>query len=132
MTLWASAENTVGIVVANLPLLRKPFEKLFKTIIGTTSTGTTNAADRTPNDNYNSFMMQSHRSQTARKSRVEGLPGRGTRLPSEGDSESEKGILEVPAKDERASGLFGGIMKTTKVTVHEDATGGRTNSRHAR
>ena len=127
MTLWATAENTVGIVVANLPLLRKPFEKLYKSWLGSTITGNTNPA--TPSGTYNSFMMQSHLSRATRKSRGEGLKGYGTRLPGESDDESDKAILQQSENEGQSYMPSGGILKTTKVTVVEDGKSEHTATR---
>jgi hypothetical protein len=118
MTLWATAENTVGIMVANLPLLRKPFEKLFRSFIST-NTGNAYSSDKAPGDQYYAFRMQSYRSQGKRRSTMEGIKGRSARLPSTGDDESDKAILELPDQDIPMRRPSAGILRTTEVTVSQ-------------
>ncbi|KAJ8112140.1 hypothetical protein OPT61_g5426 [Boeremia exigua] len=118
MTLWATAENTVGIVVANLPLLRKPFERIFRSLLQSTSNGTTNA-DKTREEHFSDFRMQSYRSRSARRSRVEALHNRMGNMPAAGDYESDKAILDDKEKEERSYGSPTGIVKTTEVTVSD-------------
>ncbi len=118
MTLWATAENTVGIVVANLPLLRKPFERLFKFLLHTRSTETT--TDKTRKEHFSDFKMQSYRNQTARRSRMEANNSRMRSVMGEGDDESDKAILEDTEKENERYELSTGIMKTTEVTVSDN------------
>lgn len=120
MTLWATAENTVGIMVANLPSLRKPFKKLFRSILQSTNTGNVYSSNKAPGEHYDTFRMQSYRTESRRKSMMEGMKGRSARLPSTVDDESDKAILKESDKDLTRHRMSPVIFKTTEVTVHHD------------
>jgi hypothetical protein len=130
MTLWATAETTVGIMVANLPPLRKSFEKLFKSFLQSTSTGGMNTTGTRAGNTSNAFQMQSYRSQTRHRSMMDGLAGYGTRQ-SMSDNGSDKAILEASDGEHGRQMPSQGIVKTTEVTVCESEevwqkdTGGR-------
>ena len=117
MTLWATAENTVGIIIANLPLLRKPLERLLSSLLPSTHTGDEYTTHRMPGGNYNSFRLQSCRSQGKHKSTTKSVKARSARLPISGDNESDEAILGGLDREEKRHGSFKGIMKTTEVTV---------------
>jgi hypothetical protein len=118
MTLWATAETTVGIMVANLPPLRKSFEKLFKSFLQSTSTGDMDTTGTRAGNTSNAFRMQSYRTQTRRQSMMDGL--RGYRAgQSISDNESDKAILEGSEGENGPQRPSQGIVKTTEVTVRE-------------
>ncbi|KAJ4357101.1 hypothetical protein N0V95_002757 [Ascochyta clinopodiicola] len=114
LTIWSSAELSIGILIASLPPLRKAFDHLFQKILPSTLANT-----KTPNSAYgygrstngNHIRLDTYENNKRHKSVH---PGESM---LDGDSDSERAILE----DEGGKGV--GIMKTTKVTVLEENEG---------
>ncbi|KAF2996233.1 hypothetical protein E8E13_003240 [Curvularia kusanoi] len=113
--IWSSAELSIGILIASLPPLRKAFDNLFSKILPSTLAGS-----KTPNSHYgygrstngNHIRLDTYeQNKSSHKSRH---PGESV---LDSDSESERAILEDQ------EGKSAGIMKTTKVTVLEEADG---------
>jgi hypothetical protein len=82
------AEVAAGIVVANLPPLRKSFDKIFRRVIPSIAS------------NNIRFSLATYHSQSLRP---------------KGDGESDKAILDDIELDERQRDP--GIMKTTQITI---------------
>ncbi|KAF2015173.1 hypothetical protein BU24DRAFT_424060 [Aaosphaeria arxii CBS 175.79] len=117
LTIWSSAELSVGIFIACLPPLRKPFDRVFKKILPSTLTG----SHKTPQYGYGYG-----RSTNRNDIRMSNFGG--SRVPKNAhplesnvspDDESERAILE-----DEESGKSGGITRTTKVTVVEESGNG--------
>jgi hypothetical protein len=112
LTIYSSAELSLGILIASLPPLRQAFDHLFKKILPSTVTG----SGRTPHYGYghssigggaaagNSIHMNNFQGSKAYHSRVQG--------ESVLDDESDRAILTA---DEEHKGH--GIMKSTDVEV---------------
>ncbi|KAF2791288.1 hypothetical protein K505DRAFT_363963 [Melanomma pulvis-pyrius CBS 109.77] len=109
LSIWSSAELSVGIFIASLPPLRKAFDRLFQRLLPSTL----RSSHRTPQygggyghtTSGNNIRMSTLQPSKATKSV---RPGESV---LEADDESERGILNEQE---------GGIMKTTKVTVTEE------------
>jgi hypothetical protein len=107
-------EVSVGIVVANLPPLRKSFDGLLKHMLSHSS------ASRSTLSRFQSFHLPTYHTQRdPRPTTSEYMPGRGARKHSmttiTGDHECGKAILEhvSPRKDEDSHD----IMCTTYISV---------------
>ncbi|CAO2649879.1 Nn.00g011710.m01.CDS01 [Neocucurbitaria sp. VM-36] len=102
--IWSQAELSIGILIASLPPLRKPFDSLFKKILPSTMT-----KSKTPQYGYGT---DGNIKMTTFNSRAY-----HSRIPGESildrDDESDRAILE------EGEGKGPGIMKTTQVTVVE-------------
>jgi hypothetical protein len=99
LSIWSMAEVTAGIVVANLPPLRKSFDSFFKHVIPSTGSNEVLSRDAFNNRKFESYSLPTYHSQTKRP---------------RGDGESDKAILEeVGSEKEHGHG----IMKTTEIEV---------------
>ncbi|KAF1846285.1 uncharacterized protein K460DRAFT_339379 [Cucurbitaria berberidis CBS 394.84] len=104
--IWSATELSIGIFIASLPPLRKPFDNLFKMFLPASMT-----KSKTPQYGYgtegnikmNTFNSRAYHSR---------IPGESV---LDGDDESDRAILE----EEEGKGA--GIMKTTQVTVVEQS-----------
>lgn len=107
LTIWSSAELSIGILIASLPPLRKAFDAFFRRILPSTF----NSNSKTPHYGYGSTTGDIH------MKNFEGSKAYHSRIPGESilDDESDRAILE----EEEHKGP--GIMKSTKVTVQETA-----------
>lgn len=111
--IWSAAELSIGILIASLPPLRKAFDGLFQKILPSTIAHT-----RTPNSQYgygrstngNHIRLDTYENNKRTHKSVH--PGESM---LDNDSDSERAILE------EGEGKGAGIMKTTQVTVHEEA-----------
>lgn len=107
--IWSSSELSIGILIASLPPLRKAFDKLFSRMLPSTFTN----SRKTPAYGYGhstsgDIRMQNFAGSKAYHSRI---PGESV---LDNDDESDRAILEEEHKGQ-------GIMKSTKVTVTEEA-----------
>jgi hypothetical protein len=99
LSIWSMSEVTAGIVVANLPPLRKSFDDLLKHVIPSTGSNNVLSRNRSLNHKFESYHLPTYHSQINR---------------SKGDGDSDKAILEVES-DDRQHGS--GIMKTTEIEI---------------
>lgn len=115
LSIWSNAELCIGILITSLPPLRKAFDSLFQKILPSTITHT-----RAPNSQYghgrstngNHIRLDTYENNKRTHKSIH--PGESI---LDDDSDSERAILEA----EESKGA--GIMKTTKVTVLEEAEG---------
>jgi hypothetical protein len=94
------AEVTAGIVVANLPPLRKSFDNLFKHILPSAGSNNALSRHRSSVHKLDSYNLPTYHAQITR---------------SRGDGESDKAILEEDEGDDRQ--YRPGVMKTTHIDV---------------
>lgn len=112
LQIWSSAEASIGILIASLPPLRKAFDALFQKVLPSTLQS---SHLKTPQYGYGAhsshgnIRMNTFGNSKSYHSRV---PGESV-LDSDGDS--DRAILE------EEEGKGSGIMKTTQVTVSEEA-----------
>jgi hypothetical protein len=92
LSIWSMTEVSMGIVVANLPPLRKSFDRLLKHVLPKFST------NRSTSSRFPSVHLPTYHSNHDPGATAEGVTGRGARLHSmttvTGDHESDKAILE--------------------------------------
>jgi hypothetical protein len=111
LSIWSSAELSIGILISSLPPLRKAFDNMFQKILPSTMTGS-----KTPQLNYgygnsthgNHVRLDTY--ENNRRTRKSVHPGDSV---LDNDSDSERAILE------EGDGKGMGIVKTTKVIVEE-------------
>ncbi|KAE8833138.1 hypothetical protein HRS9139_04957 [Pyrenophora teres f. teres] len=102
--IWSSGEASIGILIASLPPLRKPFDYFFSKLLPSTFTG----SGKTPTSSYRptgggaSIQLQNLSNSKAYRSRI---PGESVL-----DDESDRAILDEEHK-------AGGIIKSTDVEV---------------
>ncbi|KAI1552333.1 hypothetical protein PtrSN002B_005136, partial [Pyrenophora tritici-repentis] len=102
--IWSSGEASIGILIASLPPLRKPFDYFFSKLLPSSFTGT----GKTPTSSYRptggraSIHLQNLSNSKAYRSRI---PGESVL-----DDESDRAILDEEHKT-------GGIIKSTDVEV---------------
>jgi hypothetical protein len=99
LSIWSMSEVTAGIVVANLPPLRKSLESLLKRVIPSAGSDDILSRNKSLNYKFESYNLPTYHSQINR---------------SRGDGDSDKAILEVESED-RQQGP--GIMKTTEIEI---------------
>ncbi|KAF2822696.1 hypothetical protein CC86DRAFT_301028 [Ophiobolus disseminans] len=111
LQIWSSAEASIGILIASLPPLRKAFDSLFRHILPSTLQS---SHLKTPQYGYGHSTHGDIRMNTFQNSKAyhSRIPGESI-LDNDGDS--DRAILE----EEEGKGP--GIMKTTQVTVLEEA-----------
>ncbi|KAI8931672.1 hypothetical protein NX059_011319 [Plenodomus lindquistii] len=113
LSIWSMAEVAIGIVVANLPPLRKSFDGLFRHISATVS----NRITRTHHSDVNGFdfNLPSYTTHHPRQSTAEGVTGRVTKKYTKDDDESDMAILSgVGEGDCKESDE---ITKTTQIDI---------------
>jgi hypothetical protein len=93
------SEVTAGIVVANLPPLRKSFESLLRRVIPSAGSDAILSRNKSLNFKFESYDLPTYHSQVNW---------------SRGDVDSDKAILEVESED-RQQGP--GIMKSTEIEI---------------
>jgi hypothetical protein len=94
------AEVTAGIVMANLPPLRKSFDNLFKYVLPSADSNNALSRYKYSNHKLDSYNFPNYQSQITR---------------SRGDGESDKAILEEDEGEDRKYGL--GLMIATHIDV---------------
>lgn len=99
--------------MANLPLLRKSFDGMFKHILPDSVTDKIFAGKQSHGGDQ-SFELATYRSQVTRRSTIKTMTGRSARHTE--DNESNKAILE-DLDGEDSGQKFSGIMRTTHVSV---------------
>ena len=99
--------------MANLPLLRKSFDGMFKHILPDSVTDQIFAGKQSHGGDQ-SFELATYRSQVTRRSTIKTMTGRSARHTE--DNESNKAILE-DLDGEDSGQKFSGIMRTTHVSV---------------
>jgi hypothetical protein len=108
LAIWASAEASIGILIASLPPLRKAFDHIFRHVLPSAL----QSSHKTPHLGYGQsggkIRMSTFQNSKAYHSRITG----GSVLDSDGDS--DRAILD----DEENK--VTGITKTTQVTVSEE------------
>jgi hypothetical protein len=95
---------TAGIVVANLPPLRKSFDSLLRRVIHSAGSDDKLSRNQSLNYKFESYSLPTYHGQINR---------------SRGDGDSDKAILEVES-DDRQQGP--GIMKTTEIEIERANT----------
>lgn len=109
LSICSTNEIAVGIVIANLPPLRKTINNILAKILPANFASTLGVTTRKQQSQSNPiasvYSMKGH-----------------TKLDNSADDESERYMLEL--EDRKASGS--GIVKTTQVTIQDDA---RSNNR---
>lgn len=98
LSIWSMSEVTIGIIVANLPPLRKTFDRIFKHVLPSTGSNNVLSLNKYGGNKFESYNLPTYRSQTARHTN---------------DNESDKAILE----ELEAENGQNGIMKTTKISI---------------
>ncbi|OAL04520.1 hypothetical protein IQ06DRAFT_214410 [Phaeosphaeriaceae sp. SRC1lsM3a] len=98
LSIWSMSEVTIGIIVANLPPLRKTFDRMFKHVLPSTGSNNVLSLNKYGGNKFESYNLPTYRSQTARH---------------KNDNESDKAILE----ELEAENGQNGIMKTTKISI---------------
>jgi hypothetical protein len=93
-------EVTSGIVVANLPPLRKSFDSFFKHVLPSTGSNNILSRNKSGGPNFESFNLSTYRNQTARTT---------------GDGGSDKAILEEIEIEQKHHDSK--ILKTTQISV---------------
>ncbi|KAF1832844.1 hypothetical protein BDW02DRAFT_528991, partial [Decorospora gaudefroyi] len=68
LSIWSMTEVSLGIVVANLPPLRKSFDGLLKHVISGSSPGNVFSASKYSNNNFQSFHLATFQGRQDRKS----------------------------------------------------------------
>ncbi|KAF2127821.1 hypothetical protein P153DRAFT_294851 [Dothidotthia symphoricarpi CBS 119687] len=124
LSIWSTTEVSIGIVVANLPPLRKSFDGMFKHILPAAIFSGKQSSSR-----LKSFNLPTYGSQSARRSKIEGRSGRSERLPSIADNASERAILEDIENQDGAKSSSG-IMRTTQLMVSNDPADKIPTERH--
>ncbi len=116
LSIWSIVEIPVGIVVANLPPLRKSFDGMLKhvlpgSVVDKLFTG------KHSNNGKQSYWLPTYRSNTTRRSTVEAVTRRSARNTA--DNESDKAILEDIETDDMGMKFSkNDIMRTTQYSVH--------------
>lgn len=115
LSIWSITEISIGIVVANLPPLRKSFDGMFKHILPDSVTDKVFSGKPSQGQGQ-SYNLPTYRSQVTRRSTIEAMTGRSARQTK--DNESDKAILE-DLEGEYTGKKFSkrGIMRTTRVSV---------------
>jgi hypothetical protein len=122
LSVWSSTELSIGIVVANLPCLRKYLDGWFSKVLpGSFSKSGTGGFSGNKSGNSHGYNLPALRSSI---NKPDGLGGKGERLHSRddlGDGDSDKAILEEADREDNsgADEGFNGIMKTTHVHIHD-------------
>jgi hypothetical protein len=108
LSIWSMTEVSVGIVVANLPPLRKFFDRFLNHIV---------SGSFTSKVDFPSLHLSTYRSKNDRKSMTDGMACRSARLHSSatGDNESDRAALNKVELDDRKHSNE--IVKTTQVTL---------------
>ncbi|KAF2849533.1 hypothetical protein T440DRAFT_555830 [Plenodomus tracheiphilus IPT5] len=111
--IWSMTEVAIGIVVANLPPLRKSFDGLFRHVSSTV----TNKISRTKNSGMNGFdlNLSNYNSHSHRQNTMEDITGSASRLRSTADDQSDKAILSGLEEGDRKDSE--GILRTTHIDV---------------
>jgi hypothetical protein len=115
LSIWSITEISVGIVVANLPPLRKSLDGTFRDILPDSITDKV-LTDKLSPSHAQSYDLPTHRSQVTRRSTIEAMTGRSARQTA--DSESYKahtGRLESEYISKMPSNMS--IIRATRVTV---------------
>ncbi|RAR02614.1 hypothetical protein DDE82_005702 [Stemphylium lycopersici] len=124
LTIWSSAELSIGILIASLPPLRKAFDHLFQRILPSTFTN----SGKTPQYGYGRSSNNNGPSGVGSSIHMKNFQGSKayhSRIPGEsvldGDDESDRAILNGDGS-ESPDHKGPGIMKSTdvQVTVSED------------
>jgi hypothetical protein len=111
LAIWASAEASIGILIASLPPLRKAFDNMFKRILPSTLQTSQKTNHAGYGQSSGKIRMSTFQNSKAYNSHVTG----GSALDSDGDS--DRAILD----DEENK--VTGITKTTHVTISEEIEG---------
>ncbi|KAF9693277.1 hypothetical protein EKO04_008770 [Ascochyta lentis] len=117
LSIWSITEISVGIVVANLPPLRKSFDSLFKHLLPESVTENISSGRKLHGGNH-SFNLSTYRNQATRRSTIGVVTGRSVRHTE--DNASDKAILGILEGEDIVDNNFSnaGITRTTRVTVN--------------
>ncbi|KAH7067877.1 hypothetical protein FB567DRAFT_541392 [Paraphoma chrysanthemicola] len=100
LSIWGMTEVSAGIVVANLPPLRKSFDSFFKHIAFSVASNTVFSGNKSSGTGFENFNLQTDRSQPDRKI---------------ADDDSDRAILD---ETEGEGGRRGsGIVRITRISV---------------
>ncbi|KAF3052317.1 hypothetical protein E8E11_007355 [Didymella keratinophila] len=92
LSIWSITEISVGIVVANLPPLRKSFDGMFKQSL--LDSVTDKFSSSKPSQGHGqSYGLPTYRSQVTRRSTIEAMTGRSARQTE--DNESDKACWRI-------------------------------------
>jgi hypothetical protein len=118
LSIWSISEVSVGIVVANLPPLRKSFDGFFKHVLSGSINTKLGISD---NSNLQSFKLPSYGSKRNSKGMPDGANGRSVRLNSTatGDDMSDKTMLGQFDFDDSKHGSR--LVRSTQVTLDRES-----------
>jgi len=119
LSIWSMTEVSVGIVVANLPPLRKSFDSLLIHVLPKSSN------DKSASTRFQSFHLPTYHGHLDPRATTKGMTGRSTRRHSmttiPGDHESDKAILgDIQLRKSNDSHH---IMCTTHISVEKGRRG---------
>jgi hypothetical protein len=125
LSIWSLVEVSIGIVVANLPPLRKSFDGLLRHVISGSVTSKLFSGNRSSNSNRNSqsFKLPMHRIHPDRKSTMDGITGRSERTHSVATATGNRDIdkVVVGKSHPREGKNSDDIMCTTHVSVDRES-----------